>query len=103
LADEYDDIDYFPGYEIVMSQKNAGQYYDPNFRTVSQKGVQQAISVFLEGHDLEVKRKAEKQKVTRAEEIKRRRERRRKRLALQPTSKQQDLVCEEELLEMFAR
>jgi hypothetical protein len=47
---EFDNVDYFPSYEIVASHASRGRYFDPNLRTVNPKGVSSVMSVFFKEH-----------------------------------------------------
>jgi hypothetical protein len=47
LASERDDVDYYPGYEIVTSALSKGAYYNENLRTISPEGVAAATAAFL--------------------------------------------------------
>jgi len=87
LADSHDDIDYFPSYEIISSPPMRGFFYEPNLRSVNDAGVAQVMRVFFGQHGL----------------------------ALRPTdasgraaaetsdSDESGVVCEEALLDAFAR
>lgn len=50
LVTKYPDVDYFPSYEIITSIKTRGVYYEPNLRSVSSRGVATAMSTFLAAH-----------------------------------------------------
>lgn len=52
LAETYDDIDYYPSYEIITSLNNRGVYYAANKRNVTPDGVAKAMSMFLDAHGL---------------------------------------------------
>lgn len=52
LADDHDDIDYFPSYEIITSLNNRGIYYAANKRNVTPEGVTRAMEMFLHAHGL---------------------------------------------------
>jgi hypothetical protein len=39
LADETDDVDYFPSYEIITGFPYRAAFYEPNLRTVTPDGV----------------------------------------------------------------
>ncbi len=78
LYAEDDRIDYFPSYELITSTNNRGVYFEANKRSVTASGVAQAMKLFLDAHKIE---------------------------ALAPTTAEDDddLRCEEALLEQFAR
>jgi hypothetical protein len=71
-----DGVDYFPSYELITSTNNRGVYFEPNKRSVSPAGVAQAMKLFLDAHHI-----------------------------APPTTQpeEDDLRCEEALLEAFAR
>jgi GSCFA family len=47
LYADHPEIDYFPSYEMIVSAKAAGQFYDTNLRTVSEAGVTMVMRTFL--------------------------------------------------------
>jgi hypothetical protein len=47
LYDRFDNVDYYPSYEIITSQNARGAYYEANKRNVSEQGVATAMGVFL--------------------------------------------------------
>lgn len=51
LAQENDDVDYFPGYEIVTGAQAKGGYYRDNMRNVSAEGVAAVMDAFVAAHD----------------------------------------------------
>ena len=75
LYDTYDDIDYFPSFELIASPF-LGCSFDSNMRSVSQAGVAAAMDMFFSEHGS-----------ARAKE---------------PVKSVDDVVCEEKLLEAFA-
>ena len=50
LVARHDDVDYFPSFEIITSQRARGVYFEPNQRSVSPMGVQAAMQLFLRAH-----------------------------------------------------
>jgi hypothetical protein len=46
IVQEYNDIHYFPSYEIITGQHAAGAYYTSNLREVSEIGVDHVMRVF---------------------------------------------------------
>lgn len=50
LAATYANVDYYPSYEIITSQKNAGGFYAENLREVTSAGVATAMRIFLAAH-----------------------------------------------------
>jgi hypothetical protein len=75
-----DGVDYFPSYELITSANNRGVYFEPNKRSVSRAGVDQAMRLFLDAHNAHAK-------------------------PANPTKEddEAELRCEEALLENFAR
>jgi len=55
LVDEYDDIDYFPSYEIITSANARGIYFKANKRSVARVGIDTAMGMFLAAHNLSAK------------------------------------------------
>lgn len=53
LAQDFANVDYFPSYEIITSQKNAARYYNENLREVTPEGVAVAMAAFLAAHGIE--------------------------------------------------
>ncbi|RYG08805.1 MAG: GSCFA family protein, partial [Caulobacteraceae bacterium] len=88
LAQAHDDIDYFPSYEIVASPFNRTSRYQANLRSVSADGVEAVMQVFFAHHGDEA----------------RPRNRPAPKAAPAPAAQEApDVVCEEALLEAFAR
>ena len=96
LVQSFDNVDYFPSYELITSQKNAAGFYNETLREVTTEGVATAMSVFLAAHlGTEAAGKATARGETRQ---------------APGTVPQQtgdegdaDLVCEDALLEAFLR
>lgn len=44
-----EDISYFPSYEIINSAQGRGYYFDPDLRTVNERGVRYVMSHFFTG------------------------------------------------------
>ena len=84
LYDEFDDVDYFPSYELFTSTGSRGVYFDANQRTVTQAGIDAAMDMFMAAHGITA---TDKPMSDADEELLR----------------ELDAVCEEELLEVFAR
>jgi hypothetical protein len=47
---KWNNVFYFPSYEIISSHYNGGSYYDPNKRTIARAGVEHVMSVFKEAY-----------------------------------------------------
>jgi hypothetical protein len=50
LSSSFDDIDYFPSYEIVASAPSRGIFYENNLRSVSSAGVDVVMKAFFQQH-----------------------------------------------------
>ena len=70
-------VDYFPSYELITSANIRGVYFEPNKRSVSAAGVAQAMKLFHDAHHISPLAEA--------------------------LDDEDDLRCEEALLEGFAR
>lgn len=49
MADNHEDVFYFPSYEIVNSAQGRGYYFEPDLRSVNDRGVQYVMSHFFSG------------------------------------------------------
>jgi hypothetical protein len=90
LYNEFDDIDYFPSYELIASHFSKGRFYAPNLRSVADEGVEVVMRHFLKVHAGAAALAAQN-----ADESAPRKKRR-------PVSDEDDVVCEEVLLDAFA-
>ncbi len=84
LYEDHDDIDYFPSYDLLSSPFLGSSGFEENKRSVSAAGVAAAMNVFLAAH-LGASRLAEKAAARKALKSK------------------DDVICEEALLDAFAR
>ena len=50
LADTYDDVDYFPSYEIIAGPATDGRFFDETRRDVTAEGVAHVMSAFFAQH-----------------------------------------------------
>lgn len=50
LCARFDNVDYFPSYEIMTAQHARGAYYEANMRTVARQGVATAMRCFFDAH-----------------------------------------------------
>ena len=95
LANEMDQVDYFPSYEIITSPTFKGVFFGPNQRSVMQAGVDFVMSQFFrsigDAQDEHNRKPDRRNSSARA-----RRANRQKRI-----TKGSDEVCEEELLDAF--
>ena len=92
----FEDVAYFPSYELITSPAARGFFYEPNLRSINRNGVAMVMSQFLGAHvpkGEEARPAADRREraATRAHRGKAKREHRK------------DVVCDEELLEAFAR
>lgn len=46
----YEDVDYFPSYEIITTPVLGGPFFDPNLRSPSQDGVSRVMDVFVQSY-----------------------------------------------------
>ncbi len=97
LYARHDDIDYFPSYELITSQSARGAYYEPNQRNVAPQGVAAAMRLFLTAHGAQEAPGRTAPKRGRAGGAKR------PRRARPAPEQEDDVVCEEALLEAFAQ
>ncbi len=89
LEAESASVDYFPSFEVITASLTRGVFYEPNLRAVNPTGVSRAMAVFFGEHDRNPPAAAVgRPAATAAEDAEARKE---------------DVVCEEILLEAFAR
>jgi hypothetical protein len=93
LVERYADVDYFPSFEIITSQSNRGAFYEPNMRSVTARGVATAMDTFKRAHGIS-DAEAPAQPLSPGN---------RRRARLRGSLAKGDVVCEEELLESFAK
>jgi len=117
LAARYEDVDYFPSYELITAPFARGRFFAENMRSVTERGVSNVMRIFFAAHDPQGagagRRKARagagkrpgKAVAGRDERIAARKAERRARQADQAEGDpdNDDLVCEEELLDAFRR
>lgn len=99
LAEDYDDIDYFPSYEIVSSHPSGGRFFEANMRAVHPRGVRRVMKTFLAAHDTPTEQTP--QQIRRARRLARL-------AAVEAAQREQDnaahdVICEEHLLEAFRK
>lgn len=85
LVERYDNIDYFPSYEVITSQRAGGAYYDSNLRSVTTNGVNTAMKLFLAAHDDAI----QVEKFTKISDT-------------LPLNQEEELICEDLFLDRFA-
>jgi hypothetical protein len=104
LAMSFDDIDYFPSYELIAGHPTQAAYYESNLRAVSGEGVAAAMSAFVSQHVAEEALPGRKvaqpvagdsQQADKSAQSPGNARKRKKR--------QRDVVCEDLLLEAFSR
>jgi len=78
LYANFDDIDYFPSYEFISSHFSRGAFYEPNLRSVTMTGVDTVMRVFFEQHNAGTPA-----------------------VAISEENGDEDVVCEEAMLEAF--
>lgn len=98
LYDRFEDVDYFPSYEIVAAHPSKGALYEANLRSVAESGVDAVMTAFLAAHGAQavVEDPTERQAARRAA-------RKARKIAKRGDAKRSDVVCEEQLLEAFAQ
>ncbi|HET6406297.1 MAG TPA: GSCFA domain-containing protein [Chthoniobacteraceae bacterium] len=96
LYDRFDDVDYFPSYELIATPFSKGQYFEPNMRSVTKDGVDNVMRVFFNEHSNLERSSQQGPKTTKAPVAQKRK------LAPLP-DEEDDVVCEEAMLEAFAR
>lgn len=99
LAMDFDDVDYFPSFEIISSHPAPKSFFEDNLRSVTPEGVGRVMRLFLASHGVEVETPEEEERA-RIRAMRLARRRRRDQMADEAKS---DVVCEDELLEAFSR
>lgn len=103
MVETFDDVDYFPSYELIASPSARGFFYEPNLRSINRNGVALVMSQFLAAHASGAELN-EQHMVTRNGNP---REEWRKggkvRSRADRVRRNRDVVCEDELLEAFAK
>lgn len=84
FADRHACVEYFPSYEIITNPAARGQFFAPNLRSVTAEGVTSVMDVFLAAHGVVAARPVSQ--TPRA-----------------PADPQEDVACEEALLDAFAK
>jgi hypothetical protein len=79
LERTFEDVDYFPSYELIASPGSRGFFYEPNLRSVNPAGVATVMQMFFAAHGITTPAATESAKAT----------------------KKEDVVCEEAMLEEF--
>lgn len=82
LAEKYEFIDYFPSYELIATHFSRGMFYSSNLRSVEQAGVESVMKIFFLEHGLGAEATPQASNAN-----------------LDPD----DVVCEEAILDAFAK
>lgn len=90
VAAEFDDVDYFPSYEIVATPFFQISGYEANLRTVRSSAIEAVMKVFFQQHDAAAARDLKPAPAARAP------------AAVREADREDEVVCEEMLLEAFA-
>ncbi|UWP91148.1 GSCFA domain-containing protein [Aliiroseovarius crassostreae] len=103
LAMDFDDVDYFPSFEIISSHPAPKSFFEDNLRSVTPEGVGRVMKLFLASHgvasaDSDEDGGDDAQKRDRVRALRKARRARRKG---DQEKSQADVVCEDELLEAF--
>lgn len=88
LYQRYENVDYFPSYELVASHPMRAMFFEPNLRSVARSGVAQVMEHFFRAHGETGGPQASSTS---------------QRGSADPGRDEDDVVCEEELLEVFGR
>lgn len=93
LYGKFEDVDYFPSYEIIVSPSTRGFFYEPNMRSVNRHGVNHVMRTFLKSQEVEAAGKSKRANGQKGKTQKGK-----------PRQEETrgDVVCEEALLEAFA-
>ena len=91
LVEDFDDIDYFPSYEIISSHPVGPRLYEKNLRSVHPRGVRRVMRTFLAAQEAGMTRAERRAARAAAEDL--------PAAAEHPS----DVICEEELLEAFRK
>ncbi len=100
LYQKYDDVDYFPSYEVITSLNNRGVYFENNKRSVSKAGVRAAMDLFLTAHLGEMPGSTLQKKVNEGAV---RKSAKQGKSARSKAAEDADVICEDILLEAFSR
>lgn len=93
LQADFEDVDYFPSYEIITNPAARSGFFEPNLRSVEPDGVASVMRVFfhahgIEGADVEAAAPERQPAFDTAAEV-------------EVQAEKDDIVCEEMLLETF--
>jgi hypothetical protein len=101
LTERFQDVDYFPSFELIASHFSKGAFFDSNLRSVTDEGVDTVMRIFFAAHDpngrVSALQNVEDDPKAKA------RERRQARRFNQKATRTEEEVCEEAMLEAFNR
>ncbi len=105
LTARHADVDYFPSYEIITSQSAGGAFYAEDRRSVTEAGVATAMGLFMRAQGVEIESAPRVKGEGKADGAPRRAGAgpRPKKGGKRRGRGRGEVVCEEELLEAFAR
>jgi len=84
LYEEFDDVDYFPSFDMIWNPFLKHSFYDANLRSVTTEGVEAAMAMFFAAHDTAGRTRSNAP------------------VAFGSSRSEEDIVCDEALLEAFA-
>jgi len=84
LYEEFDDVDYFPSFDMIWNPFLKHSFYDANLRSVTTEGVEAALAMFFAAHDTAGRTRSNAP------------------VAFESSRSEEDIVCDEALLEAFA-
>ncbi len=90
ISTEFEDVDYFPSYEIVTNPAARSAFYGPNLRTIEKAGVESVMRVFFNAHGMAEPSASVSPTVSTGHET-----------DLADVTDEDAVVCEEALLEAF--
>jgi len=96
LCRDLADVDYFPSFEIITNPAARGIFYEPNLRTVTDFGVQTVMRAFMSAHGIVMR--GGKASGSRRERMGGSSDR-----SPGAISAESPVICEDELLEAFAK
>lgn len=94
FSSSFDDVEYFPSYEIIAAHPSKGFYFEPNMRSVHNAGVEVVMKTFFEGYGIHTESGIDEPE---------RQERSTVKAEAYDGDDGDDVVCEDALLEAFSR
>jgi hypothetical protein len=101
LSSEFDNVDYFPSYEIITQPGARSDFYESNLRSVTAEGVETVMRTFFVEHPARNADSAAEQPD--AIDNNARRQARLERKQNKGQKRSDDVVCEDALLEAFSK